>query len=737
MPDGEDLASKTRELSPEALDAVKRQLPLKLQAMSPRDRESALSRISGIPELADLFGPTPSPTPSPTPAEPPAEMPLWMKGLETVSKPFEWFQEHIATPLGAGVQAGAMEQGIQAEEIPGLIFGPLGNLATFQPGTKAREKYERWQAPTLETGMKWPKMDFNVGQTPISLGGGPVDISTKHIGELAPWLAIPGAGQAATALRGGGKVAQIAAKGLQPLVAAERAITYPISKPISMIGERLAPKLPGELFAVPTSEVLEKVITKDDWMRKVAQWFGRKPVFKNITEAIGGKAATVKGTQAVEDVTARALLVHQRVQETVLNSRAAGLSKLRTIHPDPIRLFGVDEATGIAKNVTTKQGFKGASRQIYDIAEHPSKYIFKDPRQLEYIKEIHRIEDMVLNMLRREGIDVKLLNFDEFSHWVHRVVLGRKVDGKLVELTRGFGRIGSKQSFEKTRFYEFAGDGLEQGIVYSPNLEQALDLYVQSAAKRVADQRVANMVAGFGVKPTERIPSATRLARVEVVEKQMALRQISGIVEKLDTGKPFEWQLWKGIKKWYPEQYNQLREIAKAKGKVPQRFKEYVVNEKDALKQVARDVKLPYKLALERAKVPRVGVEATIQHPAFQGKIYPKEVADTIAEYWADRGFSGLQKAATISSTMRTLVAAADFSAMFIQGLPGIALHPKAWAKGALMSFRAFKNTATYQKYLTKELENISERIYYGGYAGGFEYMEAMGTPENWHGGCS
>ncbi|KKM14606.1 hypothetical protein LCGC14_1704480, partial [marine sediment metagenome] len=80
---------------------------------------------------------------------------------------------------------------------------------------------------------------------------------------------------------------------------------------------------------------------------------------------------------------------------------------------------------------------------------------------------------------------------------------------------------------------------------------------------------------------------------------------------------------------------------------------------------------------MERARTPTLGTEATIFHPAFQGKIYPKNVAGEIQRYWDDVGFGALNKAATISGEMRTLVAAADFSAMFIQGLPGIALHPK------------------------------------------------------------
>jgi len=702
-------------MSQAEFDLYRQQFRQRIKSLSPEDRQSVLERSQ-----------TESPNTQLSPSLGKTDAPLWQSALETISKPFELIQEHVFTPLAAGVQAPAFEEGIQ----PWQLLGPLGALAAYQPGQEGREEYEKWMAPTWETGLTTPHV--KVGS--FEMGGGPLNISTKNILEEAPWFAIPtGAGVAArmgkVAQAGGrfSKAASVAEKVAKPVAAVEKAVTYPISKPLEILSEKIAPKF-TKLFAAPSNEMIEKQLTNVDWQKKVAQWFGRKPVGKQVVELLGGKAATVGSTQAVEDVTARALLIGARVQETLLNHRAVGLAKLRGLHPDPVNLFGIDEATGFAK-ITAKDGFKGASKHINDIAEHPHKYNLT-PTQKGYIDEIHKVEDLVLEAMKKEGIDVNLLKFDEFSHWVHRVVKGKVVDGKLVEVSKGMGRIGSKQSFEKTRFYDTALEGIENGLVYSPNLEQSLDLYIQSAAKKIADKRIADMVAPFGAKPLERAYAKAAPVMEEARKTAAQLGAAKNLIKATNRairGEKLPENTISAIERKLPELGKELRAAGADKTKLKSLLTKAKKTEQSAKEPywVAKSAKAK---TMEMARTPSYGTEATIQHPAFQGKIFPVEVADEITKYWADKGFKPLQVAAQISGEMRTLVAAADFSAMFIQGLPGIFKHPKAWAQGAVMSFKAFKNPANYQKYLVKETQNITDRVYAGGYAGGFEYMEAMGA---------
>ena len=916
--------------------------------------------------------------------------PLWKKALNVFAWPFEKVEEYLFKPVLA---TGASALGIT----PNLERLPDENWLNWK-----KREWEEWDDPSIGLWFKSPTT------------GEQAQLGIKGAAEMAPWFLLPGvgwagrgamAGKAAVAGRGiAGALSRVAPKlgELAPVVkTAAKVVEYSpwgvAEKSIGIAGQtvkkvakkailgRVEPQLTksGAFFDAPSNEAIDALLTKNDYQRVVASWFGRKPVSRILAKLVGGEAALVKGTEELEDITTRALLTGVRIEESLLNQRAAGMATLRTIHPDPVKLFGVDEITGIAGKVKTTGVMKN---YMPDVLENPSKFILS-AEQKNYINEVHRIEDLVLKALQNENIAVNELKLGEFAHWVHRVVTGRMINGKYVELKKGgYGRIGSKQSWEKTRFYETAADGIENGIVYSGNPEHVLDLYIRSAAKKISDNRVAQLLTKYGALPSERLAEKFpgKLAAGIATTKQLAgakhlvnvlqraargekltgatiaaqERRFPGIGKQLKammrgpsekpsiqpkswedfkadifdkigvkvvdepkgswhksgyhsrgktewigvglsrlpknvepenfkkllllheaghasarvskegigTGIEAEVKAWKWtaehaaeygvdldgainiIKKAHPElgkgaivealvpekniadilkihgqhsgsTYNisqSLGDLSKkpfyavsafknrtlsVTGKNPSKanIQNYIYKNMDLLgkkeyslgtwydeatgmtdidvvltikdrtqaaligrgakqkamfdlakmeeislgyepliaeaKGAAVAARSPYlqartelKRAREIARTPSYGTESTIMHPAFQGRIFPKEIADRVESYFADRGFAPLKKAAEVSGAMRTLVAAADFSAMFIQGLPMIARHPVAWAKGASMSFRAFQNPQKYQQYLAKEALALNERAFYGGYVGGFEMAEAVPT---------
>ncbi len=691
------LEEQIRGLSPAALDIFKKQLPQRLKELGGLERNTALEQLSRLPELrVGEFQPVQESS------IPWWQRPLnWMKAVEKASGTL------LAAPFTRAVP-----------DTEGLTWWQ-----------RERAEYEAWEAPSTALGFNYPQW----------MGGGEVTVGAKGALESVPWfataLATGGLSAAAhigtrAGLSGLTRAAAVGQRALRPVLAVERALAYPITKPAQLAIKQARKLLPAALpktsrFIAPASEVIEKTILKDDWQRRVAQMFGRRPLTKSITEKIGGRLATV--TAATEDTTARALLVGVRVQETLLSKGQTALATLRELHPNPIRLFGIDEATGLTK-IRVKAGFRGASKHISDIAEHPAKYQL-NAQQKAYIQQVHNVEDWVLDGLKEAGIDVKLLKFDEFSHWVHREVIGKSVDDALLKIrTRGGRRIGSKATWEKTRFYETAAEGIKAGVLYEPSLERVTELYIQTAAKRISDQRIAGMVAQLGAKPLERAAAIAPQTLAEARRTALTLtgaRRLAKVINRAVRGEKLTEVTLRAQERKFPELGRRVREA---------------IGDTQALKGLAKEVKgvieaakAPFwkakaaRIALmERARTPTLGTEATIFHPAFQGKIYPKDVAGEIQRYWDDVGFGALNKAATISGEMRTLVAAADFSAMFIQGLPGIALHPKAWGRGAALSFKAFLKPQEYQKYLVGNLDNLMERANFGGYVGGFEFMEAM-----------
>ena len=694
------LSETVRGLSPAALRIFKQQLPERLKTMGELDRNTVMEQLRQLPELQEF-----PETQFPQQQQQPQEVPLWQK-------PLQWIR--------------GVEQGAGA-----LLASP------FTPATQGTEgmswwkrekaEYKEWEAPQTKLGFNYPKW----------LGGEEATLGVKGALELTPWfatsLATAGLGAVAgigtkTGLTALTRAAALGQKGIRPIVAAERAIT---TAPFKVAGMALKPLRKFALkeipdiarFTAPATEELERQMVTKDWMRKVAQTFGRVPVLKGAVEKIGGKAALV--TEEVEDRTLRALLVGTRVQERLMSKGQVAMASLGRIHQNPVRLFGVEEATGIARNVTAK--VKGTSLHISDIAEHPTKYILTT-EQKAYIEQVHAVEDWVLDGLKQAGIEPNLLKFDEFSHWVHREVIGKNIDEALVKLRKGGGRIGTKAGWEKERFYEEAAKGVEAGILYEPSLERVTELYIQSAAKRIADQRIADSIASLGAKPLER---AWEMAPAKMMAAKESAARYGGsiytvkVLNRAIRGEKLTEATLSAVERKMPELGAAVRNAVGKREELKAILKQ--------AKAISKESQAPYwKSKAERAgvmataKTPTLGTEATIWHPAFQGKIYPKSVAGEIQRYWDDMGWGPLNKMANISGMMRTLVAAADFSAMFIQGLPGIALHPKAWAKGALASFRSFKNPKFYDEYLVKNLEPLMERANAGGYVGGFEYMEAM-----------
>jgi len=149
----------------------------------------------------------------------------------------------------------------------------------------------------------------------------------------------------------------------------------------------------------------------------------------------------------------------------------------------------------------------------------------------------------------------------------------------------------------------------------------------------------------------------------------------------------------------------------------------------DVARQVHRVSRIAYKKAKEIASRPHLGTEAYISQPAFTGKIYSKETADTINKFFGDRASGWLQAMNNLSSASRTAVATFDFSAPFIQGLPVFGRSPLIWANAVLRQFLTFFTPGMYYRFMAKEGATLQEMathrcLVFGG--GMHEYVEAI-----------
>uniref|UniRef100_A0A6M3IJ21 Putative virion core protein n=1 Tax=viral metagenome TaxID=1070528 RepID=A0A6M3IJ21_9ZZZZ len=108
--------------------------------------------------------------------------------------------------------------------------------------------------------------------------------------------------------------------------------------------------------------------------------------------------------------------------------------------------------------------------------------------------------------------------------------------------------------------------------------------------------------------------------------------------------------------------------------------------------------------------------------------VFPSEVVKVAENYLKDEGQRWLKGVSEVSGVGRLLVAAMDFSAPFIQGLPILGRRPDVWAKATAKHYGFFIQPKNLYKYMTDPavMATRTERILYGGSSSPFEFFEAL-----------
>ena len=116
--------------------------------------------------------------------------------------------------------------------------------------------------------------------------------------------------------------------------------------------------------------------------------------------------------------------------------------------------------------------------------------------QRQWLESASLLEKEKLDFLKRNGIDITPLSFDEGGEYAGRRVYA-KFDGTgNLEQSATFndlgqGRIGAQPSFGKQRQYATQADALDDGLRYLPE-EDALALNIQAAYNTVANRRFSD-----------------------------------------------------------------------------------------------------------------------------------------------------------------------------------------------------------------------------------------------------
>jgi len=407
---------------------------------------------------------------------------------------------------------------------------------------------------------------------------GPARVATEISEWLNPAYLITLGGIAGTGARMVSRIPVIgnwAAKMAGAVIKTERAVFYPITKPLELTARaaaRIVPsaarKIIGEtthlIMKLPKSEAIAADLFASNWMKRVTQRIAKLPLAKPFIRAIDPRLLVRLNSAIVEDVVGRAAGVKLFFESAGRNLRAAKLLELRGVSANPVKLFGFNKE-GVS--TTIRRLTKDATGTLEDIFIHPGKYAL-NARQIEYVNRTHELFTGVTDLLITEGVAPKGVTAE---WWVHRVVMGKYNKAGELILVRGKpgvkgGGLGAKRAYEMRRKAPTMDTGIEWGIRYSPNPEEWIGTYIEEAFKKIGDERFALMVAEYGTKPSvilaERAPEL--VARAELTQAELAgAAKFESVINRAIRGERLPEATLKAMEKQFPELGYRLRYLTK------------------------------------------------------------------------------------------------------------------------------------------------------------------------------
>jgi hypothetical protein len=489
----------------------------------------------------------------------------WFRPANIGDSPGVWASKKADIPfqlLGGGLVEGY--RGSRYQDSDGG-FNPLrlipGSRFALDPSLRASNLQEANQRFTDETGREPTFFE----RREIEKSTDPVPTAVRLAAEIVPSLLLPSAGfgvaklgtagtkllargaaaggTRGAALTAAGRASQAGAAALEPIALTERAGEALIKAPFKAAGAGIR-GIRG-LRTAPTQGVsrlgADELFTNDEFLRVLPREAGDEGDFAGLLDQFEISFADELGRRNVERISkipfigggVRRVLGGgnpsaiatdfkdqlQVVRETLMmGGRRASDDALE--HPFSIgtgeSLFGrTDPLSG--RVVAGKL----AGKSLNEVAENPSQFPLSTLER-EWFDRLRDVEESLLVMLKRAGIEVRELIPEEVERYAGRVLVGRlDNDGNLMELAFLSAKPGAK------RIIDQIADAQAKGFVYLP-YDQAVRLKAQSVVRRIVNKRMDDFLLaqpddGFRVIRTG-VGIATRTARDESVTKVKAIK---------------------------------------------------------------------------------------------------------------------------------------------------------------------------------------------------------------------
>jgi len=658
-----------------------------------------------------------------------APTPWYTTVAQKVSAPLEWIQEKLEKPWAATITA------------------PLSPKLPYKTGETwlkhEKREYEAWKAPKFVKGVS----EF-----------------------LMPLWWLPYFGWAA---KGAGLIPKIGGTIAKGILGTERAMAYPIAKPLQLIGKGVT-----KIVKLPTFEQLREKVFKTGRFRALAERLSPLPGMKTAM-GIANPSAVAKG------LAQEGRVVYGGMREIADNAVNAIMPQLER-HGNIRKMFGLDD---LGRSIAVKPKVKGASIEWHDIFAKPNAYILDDA-QKGYIKDFHSLLDNVIQYAEKEiGVKIPKIELLDEMRYVPRVWEGKE---GLYNMATGEWRaigtvnepekwvkiatplrgprvpevIGAKPFFTRPRFYELAEDALQKGLYPGPwGPNETMNIYLKGLYRMMVDKMTADYLKPLGKTIKELTPLAVRQTVADAAVKYRGLSNLEKVIHRAGRGEKLPAQTLKVAEMARPGISSELtaENLNKVIGIATKEYTRPAFSYQRTLKSgVKKTYNVPQKVIKRGQPIKRADELVTeviasrktawaeyqtarraravayeyarrkpgwraIGHPFAAGRMFPEEIANDLNQMLRDRAMPIFTKLSNVNALSRFMVTGFDFGAGLIQGVPLLMTNPVKWGKSMGLSIGAFFDLGVRARYLSRP-ENIKvlERLIPEGLLiGNSEYMEA------------
>lgn len=510
------------------------------------------------------------------------------------------------------------------------------------------------------------------------------------------------------------KVAEVV-KPVKPIVA--KAVTPEVTeKAVTELREGFYNKI----FDIEPAEATVARLFPKNWEQTMATAAGKVPGGKPVVRLIN---PTITPRETLEARKAQELYAIWLDRTARRSPGVEGVieSHIRAGIPDgdAIKLFDIDDL-GLQHAFAPKKGYENASRGIIDVLEHPYKWELNEPaRRLTEVWG--RVRESAIKNLGKWDIKVNKAFYEEGAGYFPRMV--KEASGEVVKYPR--------VRFEKPRHYATQLEAIDNNVVYTRDPIENIKAFIKHANELIATKDFQESVRALGRLPTDVIPTELVVGRKMARANVRGLEYAQKMINRIGRGEQIPTQSLKALKVKIPQYGDDVTHLLELSGSERRieaaRLAKVLKAEVAPAKSMARGFDKQYTAALKGAQSNILGeFERGTKHPLFRGRLFPQEVAEVLDDFSFRQPNVVWRSTQDVASTLRTLVAAMDFSPMFIQGLPMLGRFPAKWAKTTGLAFDVLFHPNNAHTYLAKA-ENAAIRMRHPPILKGtFEFYEAL-----------